>query len=106
MVYTNLPGATNNQLTLPDVTPDNSGYYELVFTAGGLSVTSSVVQLTVNPPVSISLQKIGGNIVFNWLQGVLLEATNIAGPWITNNVLSPYTNQPDYPQMFYRVLVQ
>jgi hypothetical protein len=43
--------------------------------------------------------------LLGWL-GTLLEATNVAGPWSTNNAASPFTNQPNNPQMFYKVLVQ
>jgi hypothetical protein len=106
VVYTNVPGATNNRVAFTGVTTNNSGYYELVFTAGGLSVTSSVVQLTVNPPASINMQQAFGNMVLSWPVGVLLEATNVTGPWLTNNTPSPYTDQLNDPQMFYRVLVQ
>jgi hypothetical protein len=106
MVYTNMSGETNNQLALTGVTTNNSGSYQLVFTAAGLSVTSSVVQLMVNPPVTMNVQQAGGNLVLSWPQGLLLEATNVTGPWNTNNTPSPDTNQPKNPQMFYRVLVQ
>lgn len=106
VAYTNVPGATNNQMTLTGVTTNNSGYYQLVFTGGGLSVTSSVVQLTVNPPVSINVQQAGGNFVLRWPQGLLLESTNVTGPWTTNNTVSHYTNQPNNPRMFYKILVQ
>jgi hypothetical protein len=106
VVYTNVPEATDSQVTLSGVVPGNSGSYQLVFTAGGLSVTSSVVQLTVNPPVSLNVQQMGGTVVLSWPQGLLLEATNVTGLWTTNHATSPYTNQPDNPNMFYKILVQ
>ncbi|MBU6410912.1 MAG: hypothetical protein KGR98_11060, partial [Verrucomicrobia bacterium] len=34
--------------------------------------------------VQISIQRSGSNVVLSWPQGTLLEATNLAGPWITN----------------------
>jgi hypothetical protein len=58
------------------------------------------------PPVNINLQLAGNNLVLSWPSGFLLEATNVTGPWATNNATSPYTNQPSYSQMFYRVQVQ
>jgi len=58
------------------------------------------------PPVNINIQQAGSNVVLSWPSGVLLQATNVVGPWATNNATSPYTNQPSQPQMFYRVQVQ
>ncbi len=57
-------------------------------------------------PVNLNIQQMGANLVLSWSQGVLLEATNIIGPWTANYATSPYTNQIDNPQMFYRVQVQ
>jgi hypothetical protein len=58
------------------------------------------------PPVNINIQQAGNNLVLSWPSGILLQATSVTGPWATNNATSPYTNQPNYSQMFYRVLVQ
>jgi hypothetical protein len=58
------------------------------------------------PPVNMNLQPAGSHLVLSWPQGVLLYAPHATGPWTTNNATSPYTIQPDQPQMFYRVLVQ
>ena len=45
----------------------------------------------------------GAQLVLSWSSGILLQATNIAGPWTTNvGVTSPYTLPPGEPQMFYR----
>lgn len=60
----------------------------------------------VLPSVNINIQQTGSNLVLNWPSGTLLQATNLMGPWITNSATSPYTNQPNNPQMFYRVRVQ
>jgi hypothetical protein len=106
VTYTNIIGATANQMNITGVTPSDSGKYQLVFTASGLSVTSSVAQLMVYPPAAITVQQAGGKLVLRWPLGTLLQATNLAGPWDTNNSASPYTNQPNNAQMFYRVLVQ
>jgi len=62
-----------------------------------------ITVLPTLPPVNINIQESGGNLVLSWLSGVLLQATNVTGPWTTNNATSPYTNQPTQPQMFYRV---
>jgi len=58
------------------------------------------------PQVNLNIQLSGGNLVLSWPLGLLLQATNIVGPWTTNNATSPYTNQPNNPQMFYRLQVQ
>ncbi|HEX5398529.1 MAG TPA: LamG-like jellyroll fold domain-containing protein, partial [Verrucomicrobiae bacterium] len=45
----------------------------------------------------------GGQLVLTWPFGTLLEATNVAGPWTTNNVTSPYTNDLTLPQEFFKL---
>jgi hypothetical protein len=64
------------------------------------------VPLTVNPAATVNVRQAGGNLILSWPFGVLLQATNLTGPWITNNSASPFTNQPNHLQMFYRALVQ
>jgi hypothetical protein len=46
------------------------------------------------------------NPVLNWATGTLQEATNLAGQWVTNSTVSPYTVVPTNTQMFYRVLLR
>jgi len=54
-------------------------------------------------PITLSCQTVGTNLVLSWPHGTLLQATNLAGPWITNNAAtSPYPLVPTEPQMFYR----
>jgi lysophospholipase L1-like esterase len=56
------------------------------------------------PVVNLAMQPISGNqFQLAWPQGVLVEATNIMGPWVTNPAASPYTVTPTEPQKFYRV---
>jgi hypothetical protein len=104
--WTNLIGTTQTNLVLSNFAAGNAGYYQMVYTAGSRSATSSVVELTVNPPMTMNVQQSGGNIILTWPQGVLLQATNLGGPWSTNNATSPYTNIPSSPQMFFRVKLQ
>ena len=60
-----------------------------------------------HPPVSLGWQFSGGNLTLSWPNGtVLLQATNVTGPWITNSAPSPLTITPTGPRMFYRVKVQ
>lgn len=47
----------------------------------------------------------GSHLILNWTGGILLQSTNVTGPWTTNNSPSPLTVDPKTsgPQMFYRV---
>jgi hypothetical protein len=107
VTYTNIIGATSMPLSLGAVTPANAGYYQCIYTAGGLSVTSAPALLTVNtaPPV-LGFTHGVGSLTLNWNSGMLLQATNVAGPWATNTeATSPYLITPIGPRMFYRLLV-
>jgi hypothetical protein len=77
--------------------------------SGDNTVFIDNVRITPPPilsPININIQQVAGNLVLSWPQGVLLEATNLTGPWTANNATSPYTNQPSHPRMFYQVQVQ
>ncbi|HEX3718498.1 MAG TPA: immunoglobulin domain-containing protein [Verrucomicrobiae bacterium] len=59
--------------------------------------------LGVPPSPQISL--VGPNINLTWAAGTLLQATNLAGPWISNSVVtSPFTVPPAGTGTFYRVV--
>jgi hypothetical protein len=58
------------------------------------------------PPVGLSVEQIGGNIVLTWPQGTLLEATDVTGLYTTNNAASPCTNSPTGDKKFFRVIVK
>lgn len=66
------------------------------------------LQVFGTPAVGLSFQKAGENhLRLSWPQGVLLEATNLTGPWITNaGATSPYTNDLDAPEKYFRVRIQ
>jgi hypothetical protein len=66
------------------------------------------VGVTTPPPVFIQPQFSAGSLTLNWSQGTLLQATNVAGPWVTNGSTPPYSVMPatNGPEMFYRILVQ
>jgi fibronectin-binding autotransporter adhesin len=72
----------------------------------GLSINGSELYLTVGSP-SFSITNVwnGSSITLSWPGGgQLLQATNLLGPWTTNNsATSPFTVTPTAPQMFYRV---
>ncbi len=107
VTYTNLPGATSLPLTLGAVTAANAGYYQCVYSANGLSVTSAPALLTVitTAPV-LGFTHGGGSLTLTWTSGMLLQATNVVGPWTTNTgAASPLIITPTGPRMFYRLLV-
>jgi hypothetical protein len=45
-------------------------------------------------------------VALSWPVGTLLEASELSGPWTTNNAASPYIVSPTAAKRFYRVLVQ
>jgi len=122
---TQIVGATTNtyvvetELTPQDVvydmTPDTNGDITVEWSFGsgaynpngnGNSGCVSAIALTTQsssaPTVSIS--RSGSNLVLTWSAGnILLQATNLLGPWTTNINMSPYTIAPAEPQMFFRV---
>ncbi len=110
ITFSDLPGATITNLFLASVTTNYSGYYRMVYTAGGVSVASSAVHLTVTnnvttPPV-LGFTHGGGSLTLTWTSGMLLQATNVIGPWTTNTgATSPFIITPTGPMMFYRLLV-
>ena len=60
----------------------------------------------VASPVTLKIAPAGsGGLTFNWLEGTLLQATNVAGPWTTNPAASPYTTAPTNAQMYFKVRV-
>jgi hypothetical protein len=59
--------------------------------------------LPVPPPV-LTNQWSGGKLTLSWpANGLLLETTNLSGPWTTNGAQSPLVVTPTRPQVFYRV---
>jgi hypothetical protein len=81
-------------------------------TALGPDNQAYVGQSTLPPPPTIGSSRfipgVGGNpgqYVVSWFGGRLLEATNIAGPWVTNAVqTSPITNNATKPVDFFQVV--
>ncbi len=66
------------------------------------------LQVFGTPVVNLSAKRTAENqLQLSWPQGVLLEATNVAGPWITNdNAASPHIDSMDAPEKYFRVQVQ
>ncbi|HEX7654211.1 MAG TPA: LamG-like jellyroll fold domain-containing protein, partial [Verrucomicrobiae bacterium] len=58
---------------------------------------------TTAPPATLALAPGGaGSLNVIWWQGQLLSATNLIGPWVTNELASPYTVMPTGGQYFFR----
>lgn len=59
-----------------------------------------------NPlPPSLTLMRNGtDHVTFAWPQGALLQATNLMGPWTTNEADSPYIVAPTNSEMFFKVV--
>ncbi len=104
--FVNIGGSTTNSLTLPTVNTNDSGYYRLQLTAAGRTVASAALQVVVNPRPTINAQQVGNSLILRWPQGTLLQTTNLAGTWVTNSAVSPYTNPAVAPQMFYKLRLQ
>jgi hypothetical protein len=86
-----------------------TGQPDWTFAANAFRYSYKRLYVLVRPmaPVSIILTNNGNDFQITWPQGVLLEATNVTGPWTTNSTAtSPFTNSPTMPQQFYRVRVQ
>jgi hypothetical protein len=62
--------------------------------------------LQIVPPVTINLTSSPGSMTPVWSQGTLLQATNLAGPWVTNTAPSPYTVVPTNSNMFFKIRVK
>ncbi|MGH7950492.1 MAG: glycoside hydrolase family 76 protein [Limisphaerales bacterium] len=68
---------------------------------------SGIATLTVLPLPLIGIRFSGNLLTLTWSNATLLEATNITGPWITNEAAaSPYQVTPDENDRFYRLHLQ
>jgi hypothetical protein len=89
-------------------TENASGIYSVTATVGGATSAPGSVAVTVNPPLSFTVQPVASSsLVFSWPFGALQSASNIAGPWNpVSGASSPFTNASSEPQQFYRVRLQ
>jgi hypothetical protein len=99
--------STSQNPSIPGATTADSGVYSVTATVDACTSTAATTAVTVNPPASVSVQALSGNLILNWPFGTLQSATNLAGPW--NNltgVTPPYTNTPGQAQEFFRIRLQ
>ncbi len=87
------------------LSPDN-GFVTTLTNSAALYQKLYSIPVNINIGFSSSAQQSGGNLVLSWPSGgMLLQATNLNGPWTTNaGATSPYTNAPVRKQMFYRTV--
>jgi hypothetical protein len=92
LVFTNLSG----------------GAFDLLLTNGNYAGLNAfeVVAAVPPTPIQVAFRWSGGGLTLEWPNGILLQATNLTGPWATNNGSSPYVVPMTNSQMFYRTLVQ
>jgi hypothetical protein len=118
--------------TIEDNGDSNPNLYQTAINLAGLGLTQSIASITfynpagagaqqntaifavsgkpsnlpVKPPV-LTNQWSGGPLTLSWpANGLLLQATNLSGPWTTNRASSPVVVTPTRPQMFFRVQAQ
>jgi alpha-L-fucosidase len=83
----------------------NLNIQENLPSGGNGNINALVVR--VLPSLWLNCQLVaGGQLQLQWSQGTLLQATNLNGPWLTNNTASPFYLTPTGSQEFFRVRVQ
>jgi len=104
-------GSSTATLTIADVSSADDAAYSVVVSNVAGSVTSTAAVLTVTPTgheivkktVSIA-SSAGGSLTITWSQGVLLQATKLAGPWTKNTTaVSPFLVLPTNSEMYFKV---
>ena len=99
--------STNQNPSIPNASPINSGLFSVTASSGGCTSTPAPTTVLVNPPASLGFQVSGGSLILNWPGGTLQSATNLTGPWNDiNPATSPRTNPMAGAQEFYRVRLQ
>jgi hypothetical protein len=114
---TNAPGisgVTTATLVISNAMPANATNYEVVVSYPGFPpLTSNPALLTVIQPAPINLNYTytAGVLTLTWTNSdtnsgsgfVLLQATNVLGPWTTNTNVSGVQIDPTNAQMFYQL---
>lgn len=102
-----IAGATASSLVLSNVSAGDAASYACVVSNLGGSLSTSNAVLTVQPLPSLAITFSAGTPSLTWsARGTLLSATNLAGPWITNqSASSPYPVAPAGPSQFFRLLL-
>jgi alpha-glucosidase len=91
---------------LETTTQTQTNIFPVFSNAGGGEVAWFSPIATNYLPVTLQAGYANSSLQLSWSQGILLEATNVAGPWTTNSGASPLIVSPTEPKRFYRVRVQ
>ncbi|HEV2330052.1 MAG TPA: glycoside hydrolase family 76 protein [Verrucomicrobiae bacterium] len=74
-------------------------------TTGGHAAFFALSGVTLQP-MSLGITSFAGQATLTWPLGLLLDSTNVNGPWTTNfTAVSPYYVAPAGTSRFYRVMV-
>jgi fibronectin type 3 domain-containing protein len=93
--------------SIVNATTSAAGLYSVTATVGTCSSAAGATTVTVDPPVSLSIQSVAGSVILEWPFGTLQSVTNLTDSWSDlTGVISPYTNTSSEPQQFFRVKVQ
>jgi RHS repeat-associated protein len=105
-------GATNTSALFTGTSPNAYAFYSVAYDEVGnvqanpvIPGASTAVSSSAVTSVPISIARSGtGTVTLTWLQGTLLQATNLGGPWTTNAATSPYVVAPTNSQTFFELL--
>ncbi len=92
--------------TFPGSIADVSVYLTSLSSNQLMSLYNTGVGTVAPVTLSVAPGSSRNNLTLTWSQGVLLESTNVSGPWITNIAASPYTIETTNSRMFFRVQVK
>jgi len=99
--------STDQNPSITNATASVLGLYSVTATVGACTSPAGTTTVTVNPPVSLSIQSLAGSIILEWPFGTLQSVTNLTDTWSDlAGVTSPYTNTSGAAQQFFRVKVQ
>ncbi|PWU18169.1 MAG: hypothetical protein C5B50_09690 [Verrucomicrobia bacterium] len=91
--------STNQNPSIVAAQQSASGTYSVTATVTNCVSLPGSTTVTVNPPVTVSIQSSPAGLVFSWPYGTLQSATNIFGPWLNlATATSPFTNPPAQSQ--------
>jgi hypothetical protein len=108
VLFSGLTGGAGTTYSFDLSAPNNASSS---FNSYGAFISAvEIVQIVSAPlPPTLNIQPAGANLQLTWTNSgcLLLQATNLAGPWTTNaGAASPFTVTPTNPCAFYRLLAQ
>ena len=99
--------STNQNPSIVSALTSASGLFSVTAATGGCTSAPGTTTVTVNPPASVTIQALAGNVILIWPGGTLQTATDLSGPWgDVAGAISPHNNPVAAPQEFYRLRLQ